>query len=238
MEQLKLLLDYQQLDIKISKIELEVKQSALYKKVVKVRKYLIDSQKLMQKHESEVMGINEGLKSLLSQYNEANETVEELTEAIANVNSETSIKEVQMLLRKAKQEQVNLAKIDREILKNQTTLSTIDDSLQKIAHNVPTYKAEFDQLKAKYDEEISKINDETEPLKEELKELAKKIDKETLKKYKTAKKSHAIAVVMLDGKRCMGCNMELSSKMAKEVTTSDTLLECENCGRLLYTKEG
>ncbi|MBN2878094.1 MAG: hypothetical protein JXN65_00510 [Clostridia bacterium] len=237
MEQLKLLLDYQQLDIKISKIESEVKQSALYKKVVKVRKYLIDSQKLMQKHESEVVGINETLKSLLSQYNEANETVEELTEAISNVNSESSIKEVQMLLRKAKQEQTNLAKIEREILKDQTTMSTIEESLQKIAHNVPTYKTEFEQLKAKYDEELLKINEEIEPLKDKLKELAKKIDKETLKKYKTAKKSHAIAVVMLDGKRCMGCNMELSSKMAKEVTTSDTLLECENCGRLLYTKE-
>jgi len=236
MEQLKLLLDYQQLDIKIGKIESEVKKSALYKKVVKVRKYLLDSQKLMQKHESEVVGINEGLKSLVSQYNEANETVEELNEAISNVNSETSIKEVQMLLRKAKQEQTNLAKIEREILKNQTTMSTIEESLLKIAHNVPAYKAEFEQLKAKYDEELLKINEETEPLKDEQKKLAKKIDKETLKKYKTAKKSHAIAVVMLDGKRCMGCNMELSSKMAKEVATSDTLTECENCGRLLYTK--
>lgn len=107
---------------------------------------------------------------------------------------------------------------------------------EKIAHNVPTYKTEFEQLKGKYDEKLKEVNDETEPLKKELKQLAKGIDDDTLKKYKTVKKSHPIAVVRLDGKRCMGCNMELPTGMAKQIANSDTLMECENCGRLLYTK--
>ncbi len=237
MKQLDVLLDYQKLDIKISKIELDVKQSVLYKKVVKVRKYLLDSQKLMQKHETDIVEISKTMKTLLTQYNESNETIEELTEAIENASVESSIKEAQMLLRKAKQEKANLAKIEREILKDQKTITTIEESLHKIAHNVPTYKTEFEQLKAKYDEEIKEVNQKTAPLKKELKELAKDIDADTLKRYKTAKKSHAIAVVMLDGKRCMGCNMELSSGMVKQVAQSETLMECENCGRLLYIKK-
>lgn len=236
MEQLKALLDYQKLDIKIGKIESEVKKSALYKKLVKVRKYLLDSQKLMQKHELDIAELNQGIKTLLSQYNEANETVEELTEAISNVDVESSIKEAQMLLRKAKQEKSNLSKIEREILKNQKQITAIEESLQKIAHNVPTYKTEFEQLKSKYDDKIKEVNEETGPLKKELKELAKGIDADTLKRYKTVKKSHPIAVVRLDGKRCMGCNMELPSGMAKQIAHSDTLMECENCGRLLYTQ--
>ena len=235
MEQLNVLLDYQKLDIKIGKIENDVKESPLYKKVMKVRKYLLDSQKLMKKHEEEIDEINEELKVLLTQYNECNENIDEISKALETVNIETSIKEAQMLLRNANQEKNNLVKIEKEILKSQTRITKIEESLQKIVHNVPTYKAEFEQLKEKYDAELLEVNKQVSPLQDELKELAKKIDKELLKKYKTAKKSHAIAVVKLDGKRCMGCNMELSSKMAKEVTVSDTLMECENCGRLLYT---
>ena len=237
MEQLNLLLDYQKLDIKIGKIESEVKQSDLYKKVVKVRKYLLDSQKLMQKHETDIVSINQSLKVLLSHYNESSETIEELTEAISNVNIESSIKEAQMLLRNAKQEKANLAKIEKESIKSQKKITEIEESLQKIAHNVPAYKAEFEQLKEKYDAELVEVNKKTAPLKDELKELSKNIDKDILKRYKTVKKSHTLAVVMLDGKRCMGCNMELSSGMVKQVAVSDTLLECENCGRLLYVKE-
>ena len=235
MEQLNVLLDYQKLDIKIGKIENDVKESPLYKKVMKVRKYLLDSQKLMKKHEEEIDEINEGLKVLLTQYNECNENIDEISKALETVDIETSIKEAQMLLRNANQEKNNLVKIEKEIIKSQTRITKIEESLQKIVHNVPTYKAEFEQLKEKYDAELLEVNKQVSPLQDELKELAKKIDKELLKKYKTAKKSHAIAVVKLDGKRCMGCNMELSSKMAKEVTISDTLMECENCGRLLYT---
>jgi len=237
MEQLNALLDYQKLDIKIGKIEAEVKKSALYKKVVKVRKYLLDSQKLMKKHEVDIVEINQGIKVLLTQYNEANETVEQLAEALENVDVNTSIKEAQMLLRKAKQEKAKLVKIEREIIKSQSKITKIEESLQKIAHNVPKYKAEFEQLKAKYDEELKEINKTTSPLKSELKELAKGIDKDTLKKYKIVKKSHPIAVVRLDVKRCMGCNMELPSGMAKQIANSDKLMECENCGRLLYTKD-
>ena len=236
MEQLKALLDYQKLDIKIGKMESEIKKSALYKKVVKVRKYLLDSQKLMQKHEVDIAELSQGLKVLLTQYNNSNETIEELTEAITNVDVESSIKEAQMLLRKAKQEKANLAKIEREILKSQKRITTIEESLTKIAHNVPKYKSEFEQLKEKYDAELKEVNKATAPLKKELKEFAKAIDAETIKKYKVVKKSHAIAVVRLDGKRCMGCNMELPSGMAKQIAASDELQECENCGRLLYTK--
>lgn len=237
MEQPKLLLDYQKLDIKIGKIEAEVKKSALYKKVVKVRKYLLDSQKLIQKHEADITEINQGLKILLTQYNDCSETVEELSEAIENVDVESSIKEAQMLLRNAKQEKANLAKIEREILKSQKRITSIEDSLSKIAHNVPKYKTEFEQLKEKYDAELKEVNQKTAPLKKELKALAKDLDADNLKRYKAAKKSHPIAVVLLDGKRCMGCNMELPSGMAKQIANSDKLMECENCGRLLYSKK-
>jgi len=237
MEQPKLLLDYQKLDIKIGKIESEVKKSALYKKVVKVRRYLLDSQKLIQKHEADITEINQGLKVLLSQYNDSNETIEELSEAIENVEVESSIKEAQMLLRNAKHEKANLAKIEREIIKSQKSITSIEESLAKIAHNVPKYKTEFDQLKTEYDAELKEVNKKTAPIKKELKELAKGLDGDTLKKYKATKKSHAIAIVGLDGKRCMGCNMELSSGMAKQVANSDKLMECENCGRLLYSKK-
>ncbi len=74
-------------------------------------------------------------------------------------------------------------------------------------------------------------------MKAELKKISSNIDADALKRYKSVKKSHPIAVVRLDGKRCLGCNMELPASIAKQVAQSDKLMACENCGRLLYVKD-
>ena len=41
-------------------------------------------------------------------------------------------------------------------------------------------------------------------------------------------------IVPLSGNRCNGCNMEIPSASAKRIREDGVILECENCGRLLY----
>lgn len=237
MKQPELLLQYQKIDIKIGKIEGKLKKSAVRSKLMKVRNYLLESQKKMQQYETDAAEIAAFLKNALQLYNAIADTIHEIDTAIENVDASSSIKEAQMLIRKAKQEKGKLDRQEKEIHQIQRKLQQIEESIHKIATNAPRYKTEYNQLKEKYDEELKVISTECTPLKKDLKALEDQIDPNMMKRYNNVKKSHPIAVVRLEGTRCMGCNMEVSSGMARKVVNSDKLVECENCGRLLYTRQ-
>lgn len=237
MKQPELLLQYQKLDIKVSKIERKLMKSALRSNLMKVRNYLLDSQKQMQDHENEIGEINTHLRDALKRYNAIEDSINEIDSAIENLSVDSSIKEAQMLIRKAKEKITLLERQEKDVNSLQKQIVHIEENIHKIATNVPRYKGEYSQLKTRYDQEHKNIAQECTPMKKEMKELVTKLDPSMLKRYKAVHKSHSIAVVRLNGTRCMGCNMELPSVMARKAAASETLFECENCGRLLYVRE-
>lgn len=68
--------------------------------------------------------------------------------------------------------------------------------------------------------------------------FAKKLDSLILSKYERvlAKRSDS-AVVPIVGDVCGGCNMNLPPQVINEVKLQKDLRFCENCARILYTKE-
>jgi len=66
-------------------------------------------------------------------------------------------------------------------------------------------------------------------------ELAQRVSKEWLDAYRTAQsrvKSPPYLVQFIDG-RCQGCYLKVSTDVAQQIR-SDTLVACDQCGRLLY----
>jgi len=67
------------------------------------------------------------------------------------------------------------------------------------------------------------------------KEIKEKIDAKLLEEYK---KMHGrfgdTVVARLTGSRCGGCHMELSILLRDQVRKGESLVKCENCGRILY----
>ena len=62
--------------------------------------------------------------------------------------------------------------------------------------------------------------------------LADNPDYVRLIKDKAIAKTERLA--LLDGDRCGGCNMSLPTSTVKRVATGEGIVECENCGRILY----
>ena len=227
---------YQKKALQVKKIENKFKQSQLRKKLMSTRKYLVDSQELMKKHEAETSDINLRFDGLSKKINEAISVLDEIDVAMENVVEDESMAEIKMLQKNAKAQDANIKNHERDIKKFEKRLHKIDDDLDKIAANVPRAKKEYTQLKKLYDAELAKVNEETLPIKKEMKKFEKSIDKTLIKKYNQIAKSHPIVLVEMKGRMCMGCNMELPASFAKRIAESEMPMECENCGRLLYVK--
>ena len=237
MQDLSNLLAYQKKALQVKKIEGKFMKSQLRAKLMRARKYLVDSQELMKKYEAEASDLVARLENIKKKMAESVAVLDEIDIAIQNVESDDSLKEIQMLERNAKAQESNIKNYEKELANYISHLSRINEDLDKMAANVPRMKAEYTSLKEQYDKELAEVNEETLPFKQELKTLEREIDEKLVKKYNQIAKSHPVVLVEMRGRICMGCNMELPATFAKKLAESDVPIECENCGRLLYIKE-
>ena len=53
-------------------------------------------------------------------------------------------------------------------------------------------------------------------------------------RYKAIRSQRFPVLASLRNDQCSGCNMSLPSAVAKQLQGSDEIVECENCGRILY----
>ena len=96
-----------------------------------------------------------------------------------------------------------------------------------------TAKAEYDQLKVQYDKEVAAGSGELKVLEDKLEQAGQGIPKEVLEEYKRIKGIRPTPVAILQDNRCDGCKIQLPSGVASSVASSDKLVHCENCGRIL-----
>ncbi len=95
-------------------------------------------------------------------------------------------------------------------------------------------KKEYDTVRVECEKEAEESQPEVDALSNEIKKLRALVDPALLKKYDTVKTHHAVPMAKVENSQCGGCNMSLPTSVVKRVASSDEIVECENCGRILY----
>lgn len=95
-------------------------------------------------------------------------------------------------------------------------------------------KKEYDQLRLECDKELEGFQGQLDELSKQVKALVKAVPKELFARYTRIKRNHAVPMAKLDSDKCSGCNMSLPTTVAKRVASDEQVVECENCGRILY----
>lgn len=233
-QQVQLLWEYQQIDLQVANIEKKLRGSATRKKLMQARDYIVDSQNLMKKMEADAGELRISYDSIKQRNETAVADLESLVEYIADSDKDTTMQELERMRKEAAEIQSGLNKQERELQQIIERLDKIESNVNKIAVNVPKAKKDYTELKEVYDKEVAEISSETTPFKQKLQALEAKINPKMLLRYTNIKKTRANPLAPVRNSRCSGCNMELPSVALKQVVESGTLLECENCGRLLF----
>lgn len=95
-------------------------------------------------------------------------------------------------------------------------------------------KKEYDSVRAVCEKESAEAQPEIDVLEAEIEKLRKAVDPALIKKYDFVKTHHAMPMAKVENSQCGGCNMSLPTSVVKRVASSDSIVECENCGRILY----
>ena len=146
--------------------------------------------------------------------------------------------EFQALTNEIKRFETEIEKIeDREIElmeeAERVKLTIGEAEKQHVATKVHTDR-QYAEIAAKF----QAIEGQLAELEAEREKLSVDVDEDLLYQYnKLFVNKSGLAVVALEHETCMGCHMKLTTQTAVRVRGSKEILNCEQCGRLLYYAE-
>ncbi|MGI6176114.1 MAG: zinc ribbon domain-containing protein [Christensenellales bacterium] len=237
MQQLDILWAFQQKECEIGRIESELKNSQTRKKMIRLRNFVAKQKADLKEFETVSEQMHKRLNEITSEY----ETLQAQMEGFADPSETEEETDDVQLLSEVKALRIQTEEIQKKLIMLRRELMDIIGKTEKIEHGIRTMAAEsakarkeYSALKTDYDRQVSSAKASIGALREEADEIAKGIPKPLLARYKAIKKNRITPVAIIEDSKCEGCNMELPSLLIQRIKTGEGVMECENCGRILY----
>lgn len=224
------IIKYQEIDMQIRKLNNQLESSQNRKGAADMQQYLKDGQAKLMKLEGVAESLTSQYEKAVKLYNDFVNKLEMLTKSVEAADLD-KLSELESTIKnfKANSETLenNIAALANKINQANKEFETLMNNAKKAKHNLEVYKTNYTKEKAQIEPEIARLS-------KELLDQKAKVDKTLLNKYqaKAEGKVFPIFVKETNGK-CGGCRMEISASKRSELK-SKGVIECENCGRLIY----
>lgn len=236
MIQLEPLWNYQKADLALYRFERGLKNSETRNKLLKVRSQIMEQQNSVKRLEQQLKKSQSELRRIHEELRVCQKKAEDVQAQIEQ-GAYTELKQVRQAIRQLEEATKSLNG-EKKLLQEVADLGNNTEKVLKTArNNMLEGKAEFDRLKAIHDEELQKATPELDRLNAELKAMEPGLDPALLAQYQAIKKNRANPVALVENEQCQGCNMSLPSLTLSRLRDGKEIVECENCGRILYDRQ-
>ena len=236
MERLGTLWKYQEIDLLMDQHILDKKNSDSRKKLLKIRNYLVRQEENLISMDKDASQRNNLLGKLYDEYNGISGRIHTQIEKMES-DEIISMEELEQLTKEGLILKDLIRRKEEELKRLSKDLDNFKKRINNIRQKVSEAKKEYIEVKKVYDAEVAAINKELAILKKQRDAVAQNIDKALMAKYKNIKASRTPVISPLTGNQCGGCFMSLASLVVQRVKDGKRIVECENCGRILYDKE-
>ena len=231
--QLDTLWQFMQVDMEADGFENRMRQSANRQKLIKQRDFLKDQQANMKKLENDVAVMQDRLEAVQDEAARLEKALASLSEEI-NANPPENVEDAQKQAENVQKLLDTLTRYEQELQKMRKDADVKDRQQKEIRVRAAKTKQEYDQLKVTYDKEFKEDTAKLQRMRARTDEEAKKVDPGLLNKYKSIKQHCTPPMAKLVNGQCSGCFMSLPSATLLEIRNGERIVECDNCGRILY----
>ena len=231
--QLDTLWKFMQVDMEADKFEAKMRQSENRQKLIKARDFLKDQQANMKKLENDVAVMQDRLEAVEDEAARLEKVLDGLTEEFNN-NVPTNAEDAQKQADAVQKLLDTLQRYEAELAKMRKDADTKDRQQKEIRVRAAKTKIEFDQLKLEYDKEFKADTAKLQEMRANTDQEARKVDAALLAKYRSIKQHCTPPMARLVNGQCSGCFMSLPSATLLDIRNGDRIVECDNCGRILY----
>ena len=237
---LKPLFAYQEAEKKLASAEAALRNTPSRIKLNQLYRLLKNQQQLVSK-------LNDELHEREQQFLRIKEQVEKLADSLdlekseletMQKDEESTSEEMAELRGDLDTLQRDMNSCLREIRKSQQQIEKSLEDYQSARSVYAKAKKEYDALKAVCEKEKEDFSSESESLTKEIESLARSVDPVLMERYNRAKLHNASQpMAKVINSRCSGCNMSLPTSVIKKLEADNVIVECENCGRILYKED-
>ena len=226
---LQAILNYQEVDRKLFKLENELAESEERKKYAKLRKFLKTAPEKLDALETKANALSAEVTQLSKKYEQtANmlsdfDNVDELISGGADVS---------FYKKKAQSIVESLRKIKAELNALVESIKATDEEYQKLKKQVISAQKQYGEAEESYKAVELSRKAEKDGILAELAKAEKEVPSEMLVRYQTKRKEKIFPVVgKLYSGRCPFCSMEPPLVAKSKLSTG---IECDHCHRIIF----
>ena len=230
------LLAYQEADLEKQQLETDIRTTENRQKLNKLAKFIKQQQATLTKLNDDAESFTSALARMNAQYAAILDRLDLETSEFETLKGDEECTAEEMTefrhdIEKLQREANNLEKEIKQLFRN------LDESVaefQKTRQQGSKAKKEYDQLKIVCQKEKDDAAIDLLAADRKMEELEKKVSPALMNRYKRVRQHHNVPLVEVRDGKCSGCNMSLPSLSIRKLISEDMILECDNCGRLLY----
>ena len=237
-EQIKLIVEYQEIDKNLKAIEDELNGSEEAKKYLVARKFLSTVKESLEALEKKAQAVTENYNAKIKELEKQVESLNEYEKAIDACENEA---ELEKLKKKFKDACSKISVLEQAVENYSKEMSELYKEYGKLGQQNRAMRAQYDEFAPKLEELKNSKKEEVASLKAKLKTLEEKIDKTLMERYSIRRKDKKFPIVFgLDLSKkmayCPFCATSLTISFMEELG-SHAIKECESCHRLIYGYE-
>lgn len=232
-EQLQILLQIQEIDSEIDKLENLKSAEPAKLRVLEAG---------LSKHKEKAESKNQEIQELQKEQRELQRRLGVQQEKITKYKTQRAAiktnKEYTALELEINELEKSNSEIEEEILKTMESLDKSETELKKAQEEFHNQELIFKKNKISIITDVKKINKKIVEWKNKRAIIEPKISQILMTRYdnwRQRKKINFVAVI--DGQACGGCHLTLPPQLINEVRKKRELLTCNSCGRVLYWRE-
>lgn len=232
MEQLELLWQYQQEDMKADSIANDIKRSPTRQKLEKSRDFIIEQQKLYKQLEEQVsimVDRKDAIRDAIARCEEQLTAVNARFES----NPPEDLDAARDMIQEAVKYRETIMAYESEMRRIVKDSADHDAKQRSIRHEAAKVKVEFDQMKVVYNQELAEKKAALDAQRAVADAKAVGISPELMEEYNVIKKHIVPPMARLINDQCSGCNTSLPSALLRKIKNGTEIVECETCGRMI-----
>ncbi len=236
MNKLDALWQYQQAELELDKLESRIKTTSARLKLNKLHAFLTEQQAAVSGIQKNIEAKKGLIEKLAAQVEELEHKYElELSEFdIMKEDEECTAEEMTESRRSIEELMGRMDSARRELYDTIAWIEKATAEYKETYARAGKAKKEYDAVRTQCEGEMTAAKPELESARKAISEAQTKVEPELLERYKRIKGHHAVPMAKVENNQCGGCNMSLPTTTVKRVASGAGIVECENCGRILY----
>ncbi len=228
---LKELLQYQEVDKELRKIEQELASSEERKKYMQAKKFIESAREKLDAQEARAAELRKAKETLAARCEDMAKAISEYGELDAML--EESGGDVSFYKKKAQELSERLRGLKAELNRLVSDVEGAIGEYKKLREQTIAMQKQGAEYTEKFKQVRNARAAETDAVNARLAEIGKSIPPEILEKYKTKRRERIFPIVVpVGGDMCI-CGMEFSLAQRGRLASGE-LVECEHCRRMLY----